>query len=64
MTWVSYTIVAIGGLSISYRAITTLIKKYHPKRYDEIKTQLKYFFLFETIPLGLSLIYRIIELVN
>ena len=49
------SILTIAGVTFSYFSLSRLIKKYHPNRYDEIKTSMRYFFLLETLQLSIDL---------
>lgn len=51
----------ILGITLSYFSLSSLIKKYHPNRYIEIKTSLSYFFLLETLPLSIDFANNFIQ---
>lgn len=54
----------VVGLIYSYSTLNALISKYHPIRYAEIKVQMVFFFFVETIPLVISNIFNIFEIIN
>lgn len=47
-------VAVVAGLNYSYFTAIPLIKKYHYKRFREIKVQVQFFYLIETIPLTVS----------
>ena len=40
----------VSSLIYSYTTLTDLIKKYHEKRYEEVKKQMKFFLYIEVVP--------------
>ena len=52
------------SLIISYLFVKSLIKKYHIKRYNEIKRSLTFFVIAETVPIFAFVLYKVITLNN
>ena len=52
----------LGGLIYSYNTLTNLIKKYHPIRYEEMKKQMRLFYLVEVIPLTYNMGVCVMEI--
>ena len=59
------------GLVFSFHYLVRYMSRYHDKRYKEVKNQLVFFFVFETIPnavfilfdfAGYMFIYKVISL--
>ena len=54
----------VAGLVLSYTSLTRLIQLHHPKRFAEIKLSIRYFYIFELIPLSSFILYEIIWLIH
>ena len=50
------------GLVYSYNQLVKLLKEYHSVRYLEVRLQLTFFMLTETIPLTLDIVVRVIKI--
>ena len=56
-------LVVMIALTLSYRTLITLLKKYHLNRFNDIKHSLRFFFGFETFGLLISVLTHLIILI-
>ncbi len=54
----------LPGLIYSYTQLVHLLKNFHPLRFKEVRTQIRFFFWTETIPLLIDFVMKVMFVLN